>query len=99
MGGAHIQLDDLASAEEAYEASLALNPEAGYIYCIKALAVRQLGRTDEALELMLEARRREPTATLDLWELRYTRWSPKGPALDASLTNLGALWAETEGVT
>ena len=91
VGGAHIQLDDLASAEEAYEASLALNPEAGYIYCIKALAVRQLGRSEEALELMLEARRREPTATLGLWELRLRRWGTKGPALDASLTQLRAL--------
>jgi tetratricopeptide (TPR) repeat protein len=98
-GGAYLQLDDLAAAEAAYDASRALNPEAGYIYCIKALAVRQLGRTDEARELMREARRRDPAATLELWELRNTRWNPQGPSLDASLTHLRALWAETEGAS
>ena len=99
VGAAHQQLGDLAAAEAAHDCCLALNPEAGYNYCNKAIAVRQLGRTDEAQELMLETRRREPAATLKLWELRYTRWNPKGPALDASLTHLRALWAETDGAT
>jgi TolB-like protein/Tfp pilus assembly protein PilF len=98
LGAAHFQLGDLAAAEAAFDASLALNPETGYVYCNKALVVRQLGRTDEARELMRETRRREPGATLELWELRYRRWTPKGPALDALLTQLRALWAETEGV-
>ena len=98
VGGAHLQLGDLAAAETAYDTSLALNPEAGYNYCHKALIVRKLGRTDEARELMREARSRDPAATLELWKLRYTRWSPKGPALDATLSHLRALWAETEGM-
>jgi TolB-like protein/Flp pilus assembly protein TadD len=97
VGSAHLQLGDLAAAESAYDASLALNPEGAYVYCNKALAVRQPGRTDKAPELMLEARRRDSSATLELWELRFTRWNPKGPVLDALLAQLRALWAETEG--
>ena len=46
---------------------------------------------------MFDARRREPSATLALWELRYARWTPISPALDELLTHLRALWAETEG--
>jgi TolB-like protein/Tfp pilus assembly protein PilF len=97
VGGAQLQLGDLVAADAAFDTSLALNPETGYLYCNKALAVRQLGRSDEARELMRESRRREPGATLELWELRYTRWNPQGPVLDTLLTNLRALWAETEG--
>ena len=96
-GGAHLQMGDLAAAEAAYECGIALNPEASYGHFNKALVVGQLGRTSEALQLMLEARRREPTATQELWELRLRRWFHKGPALEASLASLRALWPETEG--
>ena len=96
LGAAHHQLGDLAAAELAYNQSIALNPEAAYNYCHKALALRQLGRAGEARELMREARQREPAALLELWELRYTRWNVAGPALDDLRSHLRALWAETE---
>uniref|UniRef100_UPI002869FE1B tetratricopeptide repeat protein n=1 Tax=Novosphingobium sp. TaxID=1874826 RepID=UPI002869FE1B len=94
----YLQLGDWAAAEDAFESSLALNPDANYAYCQKAIVVRHFGRVDEARQLMIEARRRDPSATLALWELRMTRWHARSPALDEMLTHLRALWAETEGI-
>jgi TolB-like protein/Tfp pilus assembly protein PilF len=93
-----LQLGDWAAAEDAFDSCLALNPDANYAYCQKAMVVRHFGRIEEAHQLMIETRRREPSATLALWELRTTRWHARGPALDEMLTQLRALWAETEGM-
>ena len=86
-------MGDWAAADDAYDGCLALNPDANYAICQKAIAVHHLGRCDEARQLMIEGRRREPSATLALWELRLTRWN----APDEMRTHLRALWAETEG--
>jgi tetratricopeptide (TPR) repeat protein len=94
---AHLWLGDWSAAEADMDSSMALNPEASYIYCEKAIVVRHFGRNDEAHQLMIEARRREPAATLTLWELRLTRWMAANPALGEVLTHLRALWAESEG--
>ncbi len=92
----HLLMRDLAAAEAAVDRSIAFVPENGVFYVHKALIVSQLGRTSEAQELMREARHRQPTDTRDLWELRFPRWLPAGPALDAMLAALRALWPETE---
>ncbi|MEY4951724.1 MAG: hypothetical protein RL299_148 [Pseudomonadota bacterium] len=97
QAGANMQLGDWAAADAAYDACLTVNPDVNFTFCLKAIVVRRLGRTDEAHQLMLEARRREPSATLVLWELRLTRWHGNAPVLDELLTHLRALWAETEG--
>ena len=97
QSGAHLRLGDWAAAEADYDSSLTFSPESSYAYCQKAIIVGHLGRAAEAQRLMIEARRREPNATLVLWELRLTRWLTSNPALDELLTGLRALWAETEG--
>ena len=94
---AHLWLGDWSAAEVAMASSMALNPEASYILCEKATIARHFGQSDEAHQLMMEARRCEPSATLVLWELRLTRWMVASPALDEVLNHLRALWAETEG--
>jgi TolB-like protein/Tfp pilus assembly protein PilF len=94
---AHLWLGDWSAAEASMASSMALNPEASYIFCEKATIARHFGQSDEAHQLMMEARRREPSATLVLWELRLTRWMVASPALDEVLNHLRALWAETEG--
>jgi tetratricopeptide (TPR) repeat protein len=94
--GAYGLMGDLAAAEAAVDRSIALSPEDSYHHLNKASVVSQLGRTSEAHELVREVRRREPTATLELWELRSRRTLPAGLALDASLATLRALWLATE---
>ena len=98
QAGAYMQLGDWAAAEAAFNACLTVNPDANYAFCQKAAIVRRLGRSDEARQLMLEGRRREPGATLAMWELRTTRWQGNAPVLDEQLSHLRALWAETEGM-
>jgi len=93
---ARLLTHDLVAAEAAVERSITLVPENVVFYVHKALVVSQLGRTSEARELMREARRRQSTDTLELWERRFPQWLPAGPALDAMLTHLRALWAATE---
>ena len=95
----YLQLGDWSAAEDAFDSCLALNPDANYAYCQKAMVVHHFGRIDEARQLMIETRRREPSATLALWELRTIRWHARGPARDEMLTHLRALWAATEGLT
>ena len=95
QAGCFLQLGDWAAAEEAFDSCLALNPDANHALCQKAVVVRHLGRIEEARQLMIEGRRREPAATLAMWELRLTRWN----TADAMLIHLRALWAETEGMT
>ncbi len=96
QAGAYLQLGDWAAAETAYDACLTVNPDANYAFCQIAGIVRRLGRSDEAHQLMLEGRRREPEATLAMWELRNTRWQGNAAVLDELLTHIRALWAETE---
>ncbi|MEQ1497797.1 MAG: TIR domain-containing protein [Novosphingobium sp.] len=97
QANAHVHLNDWAAADEDYERCLALNPDAIYAFCQHAIVVRHLGRNEEARQLMVEARRREPGATLALWELRLGRWYVGNRALGEVLAHLRALWAETEG--
>ena len=92
----HLLMRDLAAAEAAVDRSIAFVPENSVFYVHKALIVSQLGRTSEAQELMREARHRQLTDTRELWELRFPRWLPAGPALDAMLTALRVLWPATE---
>ncbi len=94
--GAYMQLGDWAAAEAAFDACLTVNPDANFAFCQKAIVVRRVGRSDEAHQLMLEGRRREPEVTLALWELRLNRWHGNAQVLDESLTGIRALWAETE---
>jgi TolB-like protein/Tfp pilus assembly protein PilF len=98
-GVAHAHMGDWAAAEAAVDRSVMLNPDHTPSSVVKALYVNQLGRTGEAHQLMREARRREPTATLELWERRYRRWGPTGLTLEARLATLRALWAATEDAT
>ena len=93
QAGANLQLGDWAAADDAFDSCLALNPDANYAFFQKSMVVRHLGRIDEARQLMIEGRRREPVATLALWELRLTRWN----SVNEMLIHLRALWAETEG--
>jgi predicted Zn-dependent protease len=93
---AQLQMGDLVAAELAIDRGFALVPENTVFYVHKALVVSQLGRTCEAHELMREARRRQSTDTQELWERRFSRWLPAGPALDALLAALRALWAATD---
>ena len=98
QAGAYMQLGDWAAAEAAFDACLTVNPDANYAFCQKAIIVRRLGRSDEAHQLMLEGRRREPETTLAMWELRLNRWHGNAQVLDEMLTGIRALWAETEGM-
>ena len=94
---AYILMGDLAAAEAAVDRSIAFVPENSVFYVHKALIVSQLGRTSEAHALMREAQRRQLTDTQELWELRFARWLPAGPALDAMLAALRSLWQASEG--
>jgi TolB-like protein/Tfp pilus assembly protein PilF len=93
---AYILMGDLAAAEAAVDRSIAFVPENSVFYVHKALIVSQLGRTNEAQALIREARRRQLTDTQELWERRFARWLPAGPALDEMLAALRALWPATE---
>ena len=93
QAGCFLQLGDWAAAEQAFEGCLVLNPDYNDASFQKAIVVHYLGRIEEARQLMIEARRREPATTLALWELRMTRWN----TADAMITHLRALWAESEG--
>lgn len=93
---AYILMGDLAAAEAAVDRSIAFVPENSVFYVHKALIVSQLGRTSEAKALMREARCRQLTDTQELWERRFARWLPAGPALDAMLAALRALWPATD---
>ena len=94
---AYLALGDWEAAGANFDASLALNPLASYTYWYKALVSRQQGRSNPARQLMIETRHREPTANLELWELRLSRWGASSPATAELLTHLRALWAETDG--
>jgi tetratricopeptide (TPR) repeat protein len=96
--GAYMQLGDWAAADAAYDACLTVNPDANYAFCQNAGIARRLGRSDEAHQLMLEGRRREPEATLAMWELRNTRWQGNAAVLGELLTHIRALWVETDGL-
>lgn len=93
---AYILMGDLAAAEAAVDRSIAFVPENSVFYVHKALVVSQLGRTSEAHALMREAQHRQMTDTQELWERRFARWLPAGPALDAMLDALRALWPATK---
>lgn len=93
---AYILMGDLEAAEAAVDRSIAFVPENSVFYVHKALVVSQLGRTSEAHVLMREAQRRQLTDTQELWERRFARWLPPGPALDAMLAALRALWPAME---
>ena len=88
-------LGDWAAAEEANDSCLTLNPDAYYATFQKAIIVHKLGRIEEARQLMIKTRRREPAETLALWELRLARLNAANEVL---LAHLRALWAETEGM-
>ena len=96
---AYTLMGDLAAAEAAVDRSIAFVPENSVFYVHKALIVSQLGRTNEAQELMSEARRRQTTDTQELWERRFARWLPAGPVLDDFIAALRALWPAMEGGT
>ena len=95
---AYLALGDWAAAEGNFAASLALNPLASYTCWYQALVAAHFGRTAEARRHLLECRRREPTATLELWEQRLALWGASSPATDELRTNLRTLWAETEAL-
>ena len=95
---AHLALGDWAAAEGNFAASFALNPLAGYTCWYQALVSAHFGRNVEAHRQMVETRRREPTATRELWELRLKLWGANSPATDELRTHLHALWAETEAL-
>ena len=88
-------LGDWAAAEEANDSCLTLNPDAYYATFQKAIIVHKLGRLEEARQLMIKTRRREPAETLALWELRLARLNAANEVL---LAHLRALWADTEGM-
>ncbi|MFC0588263.1 TIR domain-containing protein [Novosphingobium aquiterrae] len=88
-------LGDWAAAEEANDCCLTLNPDANYATFQKAIIVHKLGRIEEARQLMIETRRREPAGTLAMWELRTARLNAANEAL---LAHLRALWTETDGM-
>ena len=96
QAGAYMQLGDWAAADAAFDACLTVNPDSNHAFFQKAIVVHRLGRSDEAHQLMLEGRRREPEVTLALWELRLNRWLGNAQVLDESLTGIRALWAATE---
>ena len=96
---AYILMGDLPAAEAAVDRSIAFVPENSVFYVHKALIVSQLGRTNEAQELIREARRRQTTGTQELWERRFARWLPAGPALDDMVAALRALWPAVDAGT
>jgi TolB-like protein/Tfp pilus assembly protein PilF len=91
---AHLHLGDWAAALRANAKCLELNYDAFYAHGYRAMITAQLGRADEARESMREARRREPTATLAMWELRLTRWTADAPIRQQLLSLLRTVWAE-----
>ena len=93
---AHLQIGDWAAAMRANAASLELNLEAGYTHCYTAMIAQHLNQTDRARQSLLESRRREPAATLALWELRLKRWTAEGPIRQELLSLIRTLWAESE---
>ena len=95
---AYLALGDWAAAEANFSASLALNPLASYTCWYQALVAAHFGRTAEARRHLLECRRREPTATLELWEQRLALWGASSPATDELRTSLRTLWGETEAL-
>ena len=97
MGRAHLWGGDWQSADAAFARSLALNDNVAPVQCQAAIAARQLGRLDAARMMMVKARHVDPLATLGDWERRLSLWYQGCPDLDKILTNLRAVWCETEG--
>lgn len=96
QGVAYLGLDNYEAAESVFRESMLLNPLASYTYWHLALICSHLGNTDEARQLMAEARQREPTADLDLWQLRLSRWGRCNQSTEDLKAHLDDLWAETD---
>jgi tetratricopeptide (TPR) repeat protein len=94
--GFYLQKGDLASAEAACDYTLAQNPSGPTGHLLKAVIASLAGRAGEARDRIREVGRHEPDTALGMWELRLQRWWPTGPALDAMLAALRALWPAME---
>ena len=91
-----LALGDWEAAAEKFDASLILNPQASYSHWYKAVLAGQLGNDAAAMQAMIEARRLEPDATAELWELRIARWGANNPSTPQIVEHHRALWAATE---
>ena len=96
MGRAQLWGGDWQSADAAFARSLALNDNVAPVQCQGAIVARQLDRLDVARMMMVKSRQIDPAATLSDWERRLNLWYKGCPELDNVLTNLRALWEETE---
>ena len=92
-----LALGDWETAAAKFDVSLTLNPQASYSHWYKAVLARQLGNDAAAIQAMIEARRLEPGATAELWELRIARWGANNPSTPQIVEHHRALWAATEG--
>ena len=93
---AHIRASDWDAAITAFDCSLALNPDPSYGYLIKATILGRHGSTDEALELLGQARRAEPEVTLAHWGIRLGRIFENSENLEPLRESLRTLFAATE---
>ena len=91
-----LALGEWQTAAAKFDASLTLNPQASYSHWYKAVLARQLGDDASARQAMIEARRLEPTATAELWELRVARWGANNASTPQLVAHHRTLWTETE---
>ncbi len=93
-----LALGEWETAAAKFDASLILNPQASYSHWYKAVLAEQLGNNAAAMQAMIEARRLEPDATAELWELRIARWGANNPSTPQIVEHHRALWAATDGL-
>ena len=93
----HLQSGNWTEALRANGQSLELNLDASHTHCYRAMILLHLGQAERARKSMLEARRRDPSTSQAMWELRLTRWTADVPIRQHLLSLFRVLWAEAEG--
>jgi len=94
---AHLQSGNWTAALHANAQSLELNADASHTLCYRAMILQHLGQAEKARKSMLEARRRDPSTSQAMWELRLRRWTADAPIRQQLLNLFRPLWAMTEG--
>ncbi|CAN5169210.1 hypothetical protein BH11PSE2_BH11PSE2_21070 [soil metagenome] len=93
---AHLRGGDLIAAEAALNRSAALNPNPMITPLYQAVVFGLQGRLAEARACIARVRRDEPRTPLGIWKLHLSRALLNYAGLDEVLSNLNALWADTE---
>ena len=95
-GIAFMRASRWAEAEVVEDELLALLPTLNFALMHKAILCHRDGRIAEARTFAQGAREVDPDISLEIWELRLSRWHANSPTWDVILDHLRLAWASTE---